>query len=82
MTACVILDVVEPGAPKPDYCIHGRTTCQSCGDWCWLGTATFEAVSSGAAWPLCKPCAARLIPPGQRPVGHLDDHRRADGPHP
>lgn len=48
----VVLDPIEPGSPRPEYCIHGRVTCAGCGDWCWLGHQTHEAVSSGA-WRRC-----------------------------
>lgn len=78
----VILERIEPGEPKPDYCIHGRATCiADCGEWVWLGHATHELVTSGKAAPLCTECAARLVPPGTQPTGHVRDHRRADGPH-
>lgn len=77
---CVVVDRIEPGQPKPDYCIHGRVTCAGCDEWCWLGDRTYEAVRSGRYAPLCRQCVASL-PPGIRPTGNLRDHRRADGPH-
>lgn len=77
----VVLDPIEPGAGKPEYCIHGRVTCVGCGDWCWLGHQTYEAVSSGAVAPVCKPCAGQYIPAGLERSGNIQDHRRADGPH-
>lgn len=78
----VLLDRIEPGEPRPAYCIHGRATCVGgCGEWVWLGHSTFEAVNSGKAAPLCLPCAKELIPPGTTPAGRTRDHRRADGPH-
>lgn len=77
----VVLDRIEPGETPP-YCIHGRVTCAGgCGEWLWLGDKTHDLVLSGRAAPLCKPCALRLIPPTARRTGHVDDHRRADGPH-
>lgn len=78
---CVILDRIEPGEPKPDYCVHGRATCIGCDEWVWLGHLTFEAVNSGGVAPLCRQCAIKFIPPGTRPAGNIRDHRRADGPH-
>ncbi len=76
----VVLDRIEPGWTPP-YCTHGRATCiGGCDEWVWLGHATVEAVTAGAA-PLCRQCAARLIPAGTRPVTNIRDHRRADGPH-
>jgi hypothetical protein len=78
----VVLDRLTdlPAADAP-YCIHGRTTCCGCGQWCWLGTVTYEAVSSGKFKPLCMPCAKGHLPPGSL-RGNLGDHGRADGPHP
>jgi hypothetical protein len=78
---CVVLDRVEPGEPKPDYCVHGRVTCAVCYEWCWLGDKTHEAVASGRLTPLCHQCVVQYVSPDVRPVGNLGDHRRADGPH-
>jgi len=78
----VVLDRIVEGE-TPSYCIHGRATCMGeCGEWVWLGSETVNTVRSGASIPLCRQCAATMIPPESRmPVGHIDDHRRADGPH-
>ena len=76
----VVLEVIVPGE-IPDYCTHGRTTCIACDEWCWLGHATVRIVSDGEALPLCRPCAVKLIPPNAKLLGHVEDHRRADGPH-
>lgn len=77
----VVLDRIEPGVVPP-YCTHGRATCMGgCGNWCWLGDRTHDVVASGAALPLCRQCAQRLIPPNCRPSRNIADHRRADGPH-
>jgi hypothetical protein len=79
--ACVVLDRIEPGEPKPDYCIHGRATCIACDEWVWLGSETVEVVRSGRAAPLCKQCANRFVPPSTQPTDRIRDHRQADGPH-
>jgi hypothetical protein len=76
----VVLEVVIPGV-TPDYCVHGKATCMGCDEWVWLGDKTFEVVRSGAAAPLCEPCALRLIPPDAELVDRIHNHRRADGPH-
>lgn len=76
----VVLDVIEPGI-TPDYCCHGRTTCITCNEWCWLGHKTVEIVQSGEALPICQPCAVKHIPPGTLPIDRVEDHLRADGPH-
>jgi hypothetical protein len=78
----VVLDRIVTGWVPP-YCTHGRATCVGdCGEWVWLGHATWEAVVQREVLPLCQPCALRLIPPADRKVvGRLDDHLRADGPH-
>ena len=77
----VVLDVVEPGF-IPDYCVHGKATCMGpgCNEWVWLGDKTFEVVNSGEAMPLCHSCAVKFIPP-QPPIGHINDHKRSEGPH-
>lgn len=81
MSKIVVLERIEPGAPEPDYCIHGRATCMGgCGEWVWLGHATFEMVNSGEAQPLCLQCATGVVTEASK-VGHVRDHRRADGPH-
>lgn len=79
----VLLDRIEPGV-TPEYCVHGRTTCCSCNEWCWLGDKTHDVVASGKAAPLCLQCANEKLPKPskiQGPVTNLRDHRRADGPH-
>lgn len=69
----------------PEYCVHGYATCVACQEMCWLGSETERAVVAGEMFPLCLDCATRLLPrdPEAQRVGslHLDDHRRADGPH-
>lgn len=79
----VVLDVVDPSGALPDYCCHGRATCIACDEWVWLGHKTFEVVSSGEALPICMPCATKYIPQdgSQQPIGRVEDHLRADGPH-
>jgi hypothetical protein len=71
---------------KPDYCIHGTTTCYNCGHDCWLGDQTIKTVLAGA-YPLCLDCANEFSAQGLLPEPkhvereHVQDHRRADGPH-
>ncbi len=77
----VVTDRIEPGVAQPEYCIHGRATCIRCDDWVWLGDQTYKLVASGEAAPICRQCAGRLIPEGTPTIGHINDHRRADGPH-
>jgi hypothetical protein len=77
----VVLDRVEPGKPKPDYCTHGRATCMGCQAWCWLGDQTHDLVSSGRAGALCRQCAIRYAPANTSVLGNAGDHRRANGPH-
>lgn len=89
MGTVVVLDPVLPGMPSPDYCVHGQCTCMAagCRNWCWLGDQTYRVVTSGQADPICKPCADRIWPTALRdgmapiPIGHVTDHRLADGPH-
>jgi hypothetical protein len=73
----VTLDRVDPDS-LPPYCVHGRTTCVVCGHWCWLGDKTYEVVHSGQCQPVCLLCARKG---GTGLTGHIEDHRRADGPH-
>lgn len=44
----------------PDYCVHGKTQCDKCREWCWLGDNSFEMVCAGKATPLCVVCATEL----------------------
>jgi hypothetical protein len=77
----VVLDRIEPGQ-EPPYCVHGRATCVGgCGEWVWLGDSTHDLVLNGEALPLCGECALRWIPPSSKPIRHVEDHQRADGPH-
>lgn len=76
----IVLDRIEPGV-TPDYCIHGRATCIGCDEWVWLGHETHQLVQSGAALPLCQPCAIKHVPPDSEKVGRVEDHKRKDGPH-
>lgn len=71
ISTVVVLDRIEPEV-EPPYCTHGKTTCYACGDWCWLGHETYEAVLLGAAG-VCLECAIRTMPPGLKPDGHLND---------
>lgn len=72
----VVKDVV------PEYCTHGYATCINCSFPCWIGHATEKTLLGGEALPICKECAAVLIPPEHRtPIGRVVDHLRADGPH-
>jgi len=83
MTTVVVLDRVEPDMAMPAYCVHGRVTCIACPEWCWLGDQTYQVVMAREADPICKQCAARLIPDGRndpRFFGEIGDHRRSDGP--
>lgn len=66
---------------QPAYCIHGKVTCIGCGYWCWLGSETYGPVAGHLVDPLCMDCAHRIYPKGIRPLGHITDHRRTDGPH-
>lgn len=78
----VVLDrVVDIAQQDTPYCVHGRTTCVSCGHWCWLGDRTHDLVLSGGCAPMCQPCATRYLPPGVTRSSNVGDHRRADGPH-
>lgn len=79
----VVLDTTATPAEELEYCVHGRVQCYTgCGAWLWLGDKTVELVRSGTVVGLCIPCAQKVIPPErQKPTGHVDDHRRADGPH-
>jgi hypothetical protein len=43
--------------PEPGYCVHGKTRCVRCNQWCWLGNNTFVMVAGGEALPLCTNCA-------------------------
>lgn len=77
----ILLDRVGPDLP--DYCTHGYVTCVRCGLLCWLGDKTKEVVANKQAFPVCLDCAEAVLPPGARPerAFHVEDHRRADGPH-
>lgn len=81
----VVLDRVESiRQTDTPYCLHGRVTCSTCKEWCWLGSRTLDVVLSGEADPLCHQCANLMYPPDKRPgavLGHLKDHLRRDGPH-
>lgn len=77
----VVLDRCDEN-PDPDYCIHGRASCVFCGFFCWLGSESVGPVSRHDYWPICVSCAQQHIPPEyQSPIGNLNDHKRADGPH-
>lgn len=66
----------------PDYCVHGYATCINCNFPCWIGHET-EKVLTGDQniFAVCLDCAPQMIPEGTEPSQHLEDHRRADGPH-
>ncbi len=76
----VVLDRITDESTLPDYCVHGRATCVACGHWCWVGSKTHDVITGGDAKPVCMECAQEYYDPGTR-LGHVDDHRRADGPH-
>ena len=75
----VVLERIEPGV-TPEYCIHGKTTCYGCNEWCWLGDKTHEVMMAGNTLGMCLQCADKMLPK-QHPREHVHDHRRADGPH-
>lgn len=78
----VVLDRVADIAQRDTpYCIHGRATCVSCGQFCWLGSRSYDDVRSGRLAPLCLPCAQSRVPAGTPVTRGAADHRRADGPH-
>lgn len=70
--AVLILERVEPGV-TPEYCVHGKTTCLWCDEWCWLGEHSYDVVIEGQASPMCRECAAELIPPDSKPVRNVHD---------
>lgn len=68
----------------PSHCIHGRTTCVACGQWCWLGDKSHDLVVSGEALPVCMPCmelSRKASPFGVVPTSNAEDHLASDGPH-
>lgn len=78
----VLLDrVADVDRDATAYCVHGQTTCLRCRQWCWLGDRTHHLVSTGQCAPLCRPCAAEVVPGTHRPVANAADHLRADGAH-
>lgn len=71
----IALDKVVPGV-QPDYCVHGRTPCMVCQDWCWLGPNTFPVVEAGQAYPVCLDCMRDVVHPRSpkiTKIGHADD---------
>jgi hypothetical protein len=76
----IVLDRIEPGV-IPEYCTHGRATCGVCQEWVWLGHASHDVVKTRQAAPLCMQCANQYGDPSKI-SNHVQDHRRADGPHP
>jgi hypothetical protein len=82
-SAIVVLDRVAD-VKEPDYCCHGYAQCVRCYEYCWLGHKTEEYVTSGKAYPVCMSCAIKIgEEQGLNPMDaeHLEDHKRADGPH-
>lgn len=79
----IVLDPVSPLGLPPPYCVHGKTNCYRCEDWCWLGDQSYEVVRSGEAVGLCVACANATIPndPIATHVRNVHDHLRTDGPH-
>lgn len=78
----VVLDrIAELPQDQTPYCVHGRTVCSLCKNWCWLGDRTYQLLAGGEAMPLCKQCANAHIPRDRVPATNVGDHRRADGPH-
>lgn len=69
----VILDRINDVA-KPDYCIHGRTKCFGCDQWCHLGSETLKVVESGAATPMCIHCANGVVSKNNL-IARAEDHR-------
>ena len=81
--AVVCLDRVAD-VKQPDYCCHGYAQCVRCYEYCWLGHKTEQIVTSGEAFPVCLPCMTELAAEqGLTPLDalHVEDHKRADGPH-
>jgi len=80
MRKVVVLDRVRDGYTPP-YCVHGQATCFACGEWCWLGSETYGPVAARTIDPVCMDCIKLAYPKGISPLGHIRDHRTADGPH-
>lgn len=77
----VVLDRVDENV-ETEYCIHGRVQCHKCLAWCLLGSETLKLVRSGSVVGICMPCARKLPSEAwSRRAGHIDDHKREDGPH-
>lgn len=73
-TSVVVLERIAD-AETPEYCIHGKTRCLNCNEWCWLGSETYSLVSAGGATPLCLDCAKVLLKDQGYPARTLFDHR-------
>lgn len=85
LTGVIVLDRVVEGV-TPEYCLHGSAQCVRCHNWVHLGHETSKVVQSGQAHPVCMECVHELVasgewPADQKPSSHVQDHRRADGPH-
>lgn len=82
MSGWVVLDLIEPGEPLPEYCTHGRATCMApgCKEWVWLGHTTHDLVKFQGYLPICLPCAGKYMRPEDR-KGQVTDHKRVWGPH-
>jgi len=76
----IILDRVVKGT-LPEYCCHGYASCVRCNELCWLGHETEKIVASQRASALCLDCANELKGVLGEPAFHVEDHKRADGPH-
>lgn len=79
-TTVLVLDLVS-SVDRPDYCTHGYATCVGCGEVCWIGHETSQVLTSGAALPICGPCADKVVPSTFEPIDRIVDHLREDGPH-
>ncbi len=69
-TKGVVLERVSD-VSEPDYCVHGRTRCYACDEWCYLGVETLKAVQGGVT-PFCRQCAALRFDPDNL-IGNFDD---------
>lgn len=83
MASVVVLDLISEVA-VPDYCVHGKTRCVGCDQWCHLGTNTFETVANGKALPMCKTCLRfqeQMTGTAPELLGNVEDRPRSQGPH-
>lgn len=77
----VVLDRVIQGHVT-EYCIHGYTICVMCQHPVYCGSESIKVLRDTNTLPVCVQCAKeKLNVDGRQPDGHVNDHRRADGPH-